>query len=185
MVTHAAAPMAAGGSGINLLHVVRRSIWIVPFVLGLLIIGAGIYLMTEARSAKQEVLDALASENITTPADAAIPNVRVTDAETARVEMDWLEATYLEFTGGTRYAELELDDPNREFAFEMVQLRTSLHVAVVDIRAADLAIALGLIVVIIGATFVMFMAPAVYYAARGADHYDEPKKRGYRRELHG
>ncbi len=170
MTTYAAAPIAGGVPGINLVHLGRRYIWIAPLVLGLLIVVAGLYLFTEARSAKQEVLDALASEHITTPADAAIPNVRVTDAATARVEMDWLEASFLEVTGGKRYAELDLDDPNRELAFEMLQLRTSLHVAVVDIRAADLAIAVSIIVVVIGAAFVLFMAPAVYYAARGADH---------------
>ncbi len=156
--------------GLNLVRIFRRYIWIVPLLLGLAIVGAGIYLMTEAQSAKQEVLDALASENIITPADATIPNVRVTDAETARVEMDWLEAAYLEITSGKRYAELDRDDPNREFAFEMVQLRTSLHVAVVDIRAADLAIALSIIVVVVGGIFVLFMAPAIYYSAQIADH---------------
>lgn len=170
MTTHTAAPIAGGVPGINLIHFGVRYIWFAPLVLGLLIVVAGLYLFTEARSVKQEVLDALASENITTSADAATPNVRVIDAATARVEMDWLEATYLEVTGGQRYAELDLDDPNREFAFEMLQLRTSLHVAVVDIRAADFAIAVSIIIAVIGATFVLFMAPAIYYSVRGADH---------------
>ena len=169
-------PAIRRGSGLNLLRIVRRYIWVAPLVLGFLITVAGVYLLTEARNAKQEVLDALISENIMTPADATIPNVRVTDVETARVEMDWLEATYLEITGGKRYAELELDDPNRESAFEMVQLLTSLHVAVVDIRTADLAIAVSIIIIIIGGTFVLFMAPAVYYSAQVANHYSELNK---------
>ena len=173
MTTHAAAPIAGGVPGINLVHLGRRYIWIAPLVLGLLIVVAGLYLFTEARSAKQEVLDALRSENIMTPADATIPNVWVTDAETARSEMDWLEASSLELADGKRYAELELDDPNRELVFELVQLRTSLHVAVVDIRTADLAIALSIIVSVIGGTFVLFMVPAVYYSAQVANHNDE------------
>ena len=157
----------------NLLQIVRGYVWIIPLVLGFIIIGAGIYLLTEARSAKQEVLDALASENIITPADASIPNVWVTDVETARSEMEWLEASYLGLTDGKRYAELDRDDPYRELVFEAVQLRTSLHVAVVDIRTADLAIALSSIIIVIGGTFVLFMAPAVYYSAQVANRHDE------------
>ena len=141
--------MLRRGSGLNLVRIVRRYIWVAPMVLGFLITLAGVYLLTEARSAKQEVLDALISENIMTPADATIPNVWVTDAETARVEMDWLETAYLEVTGGKRYAELDLDDPNREFAFELVQLRTSLdkpeveHVTVVELSKDVIALVAG------------------------------------------
>ena len=163
--------------GLNVVRILRRYIWIVPLVLGFVIVGAGIYLLTAAHSAKDEVLDALASENIITPADASMPNAWVTDAETARSEMEWLEASYLGLTDGKRYAELDRGDPNRELVFEAVQLRTSLNLAVVEIRVADLTIALSVIIIVVGGIFVLFMTPAVYYSAQFADHYREWIKR--------
>ena len=160
----------------NVVRIVRDYIWIVPLVLGFVIIGTGIYLLTEAQSGKDEVLDALASQNIITPEDASIPNVWVTNVETARSEMDWLEASYLGLTDGKRYAELDRDDPNRELVFEAVQLRTSLNLAVMEVRVADLTIALSVIITVVGGIFVLFTAPAVYYSAKVADHYDELTK---------
>lgn len=163
----------------NLWHIVRRYIWIAPLALGFVFVGAGIYLWTEAQSAKDEVLHALANENIITAEDASIPGVLVDDVEKARSEMDWIEAFYLELTEGKRYAELDRDDPNREIVFELVQLRTSINVAVVEIRVADLAIALSIVIVTVGGVFILFVAPAVYYSAEVADHYDELKKKDH------
>ncbi|MCH7699732.1 MAG: flavin reductase [Chloroflexi bacterium] len=158
-------------------RLVREAEPIVPLVLGFVVVGAGIYLLTEAQSAKQEVFDALASEHIITPADATIPNAQVTDAETARSEMEWLEASYLGLTDGKRYAELDRGDPNLELVFEAMQLRTSLNLAVVEIRVAELAIALSVIIIVEGGIFVLFMTPTVYYSAQVADHDKEWIKR--------
>ena len=101
----------------KLVSIARHYIWLAPLVLGFVFIGAGIYMLNEGRSAKDEVTDAIVSENIITSEVAAIPNVLVHDAATAKAEADVIEVHYLALTGGKTYAELDRDDPNRETAF--------------------------------------------------------------------
>jgi hypothetical protein len=156
-----------------MVHIIRHYIWIAPLVLGLVFIGAGIYMLTEGMSAKDEVQDAVISENIITSEDASIPNVLVKDAETAKAEADVIEVHYLEMTGGKTYAELDRDDPNRETAFRAAQLRTSLNLAVMGFKVSDLVIGMSIFMIVIGGTFIIFMAPAVFYSAQVANHYDE------------
>jgi hypothetical protein len=52
-------------------------------------------------------------------------------------------------------------------------LRTSLGVAVMGFRVSDLVVGLGAFMIVIGVAFVVFMAPAVYYSAAVANHYNE------------
>ena len=134
-------------------------------------------MVTEGRSAKDEVSDAIISENIITSDDAAIPNVLVHDAATARAEADVIEVHYLELTGGKTYAELDRDDPNRETAFRAIQLRTSLNLAVMGFRVSDLVIGMGAFMIVIGGAFVILIAPAVFYSAKIASHYEELTKK--------
>lgn len=157
----------------KLVHIARHYIWIAPMILGFVFIGAGIFMVTEGRSAYDEVEDAIISENIITSEDSAIPNVLVHDAATARAEADVIEVHYLELTGGKTYAELDRDDPNRETAFRAVQLRTSLNLAVMGFKVSDLVTGMGAFMIVIGASFVIFMAPAVFYSAQVANHYEE------------
>lgn len=157
----------------NAVHIIRHYIWIAPMVLGFVFIGGGIFMMTEGQSAKDEVRDSVVSENIITSADASIPNVLVDNAAKARAEADVIGVHYLEITGGKTYADLDRDDPNRETAFRAVQLRTSLNLAVMGFKVADLVIGLGVFMIVVGATFIIFMAPAVFYSAAIANHYNE------------
>ncbi len=157
----------------NAVHIIRHYIWIAPMVLGLVFIGGGIYMMIEGQSAKDEVRDAVVSENIITSGDASIPNVLVDNAAKAKAEADVIEVHYLEITGGKTYADLDRDDPNRETAFRAVQLRTSLNLAVMGFKVAALVIGLGVFMIVVGATFIVFMAPAVFYSAAIANHYNE------------
>ena len=155
-----------------MVHVIRHYIWIAPLVLGLVFIGAGIYMLTEGIRAKDEVRDAVVSEGIITSEDSSIPNVLVDSADTAKAESDVIEVHYLEITGGKTYAELDRDDPNRETAFRAVQLRTSLNLAIMGFKVSDLVIGMSAFMIVMGATFIIFMAPAVFYSAQVADHYD-------------
>ena len=61
----------------------------------------------------------------------------------------------------------------RETAFTAANLRTSLNLAVMGFKVSDLVIGMGAFMVVIGATFVVFMAPAIYYSAEVANHYNE------------
>ena len=157
----------------NAVHIIRHYIWIAPMVLGLVFIGGGIYMMTAGQSAKDEVRDSIVSENIITSEDASIPNVLVDNAAKAKAEADVIGVHYLEITGGKTYADLDRDDPNRETAFRAVQLRTSLNLAVMGFKVADLVIGLGVFMIVVGASFIVFMAPAVFYSAAIANHYNE------------
>lgn len=161
----------------NVVHIIRHYIWIAPMVLGLVFIGGGIYLVVQGQSAKDEVRDSIVSENIITSEDSRIPNVLVDNAAKAKAEADVIEVHYLEITGGKTYADLDRDDPNRETAFRAVQLRTSLNLAVMGFKVSDLVIGMGVFMIVVGATFIMFMAPAVFYSAEIANHYNELIKR--------
>jgi hypothetical protein len=150
-------------------NIARHWFWLAPLVLGFAMIGGGVYMVSEGREAKDEVRSAIAAENIVTPEDAIIPNEPVDDAATAKAQADIIEQHYLKLTGGKTYAELDREDPNRETAFRAATLRTSLNVAVMGFKVSDLVIGMGVFMAAIGATFVLFLAPAVYYAAEVAN----------------
>jgi hypothetical protein len=56
-------------------------------------------------------------------------------------------------------------NPLRTTAQTSAFLRTSLGVAVMGFKVSDLVIGMGFFMVAVGATFILFLAPAVYYAA--------------------
>ncbi len=157
-------------------HIARHYIWIAPLAIGIAFIAAGAYMMIEGRDAKAEVRDALVRENITTSDDASIPGVLVNNAATAKSEAAVIEAHVDEMTGGKTYAELDREDPLRATVLNAVTLRTALNLAVMGFKVSDLVIGLGLFMMVIGGTFIIFIAPAVYYSAKIATHYEELMK---------
>lgn len=66
-----------------------------------------------------------------------------------------------------------LDNPLRTTAQTSAFLRTSLGVAVMGFKVSDLVVGLGAFMILIGGTFVAVIAPAVYYSAELANHYNE------------
>jgi hypothetical protein len=60
-------------------------------------------------------------------------------------------------------------NPLRTTAQTSAFLRTSLGVAVMGFKVSDLVIGMGFFMVAVGGTFVLFLAPAVYYAAEVAN----------------
>ena len=79
--------------------------------------------------------------------------------------------------GWTNNAELAAKDANgspvanqlRTTALTSAELRTSLGVAVMGFKVSDLVSGLGLFMIVIGATHILFLAPAVYWAAELAN----------------
>ncbi len=169
----------------NWVKLVRHWIWIAPLALGVVFVAAGIYMISEGQSAKNEVRDAIVAENIITPEDASIPSVLVNSSATAKAQADIIEKHYLESTGGKTYAELDRDDPARETAFTAANLRTSLNLAVMGFEISDLVIGMGVFIVVIGASFVVFIAPAIYYSAEVANHYNELLKKNEGQKVTG
>jgi hypothetical protein len=139
----------------------RHWFWLAPIALGIVFAAGGVYMISEGRSAKDEVRQALARENITTSEDARIPNVPVDDAETAEAEADVIEQHVLETTGGKRYAELARDDPNRPVVLNSVTLRSALNLAVMGFKVSDLVVGMGAFMIVMGVTNALFLAPAV------------------------
>jgi hypothetical protein len=148
----------------SMLTTIRRWMWIVPVLLGLVFIGAGVYMVSEGVSAKNVVKDTLVAEQITTAEDAAIPGVLVSNAATAQAQADVIQAHTLENTEGQTYAQMDREDPRRDLYVKAVTLRTALNTAVMGFKVADLVIGVGLIVGIIGVSNVLVLAPVLYWA---------------------
>jgi hypothetical protein len=143
-------------------------------VAGLAFLGGGIYTTVRGFDAKAEVRAELLAQNITTPEDAAIPNARVADAQTANAMAEIIGVHAAEATGGETYAEMgrfltpdggETSDeaaalkdksgnpvanPLRDVAFQASALQTSLHTSHMAFNVADLVIGLGLFISLIG-----------------------------------
>src|SRR6266540_176549 len=177
----------------------RHWFWVAPLVLGVAFIAGGLYMVSEGRSAKDEVRDAIVRENIVTSEDAAIPNVPVTNAATAKAEAEIIQAHVLKATGGDTYATVDrylaadgvgttsdkeqalivdgnpVPNPARNTAFQGAALRTSLNLAVMGFKVSDLVIGMGFFMVVVGGTFIVFLAPAVYYAAELANQRSREK----------
>jgi len=157
----------------------RHYVWIAPVILGIVFVAAGIFMVTEGRDAKAEVRNAVAAENITVSDDALREELRglpVNSADTAQAQADVIAMHTLNITDGKTYAELDREDPLRDTALAAANLRTSLNLAVMGFRVSDLVIGIGVFMIVMGGTFVVFIGPAVYYSAEVANHYDQLMK---------
>lgn len=66
-----------------------------------------------------------------------------------------------------------LENSLRNIAQTSAFLRTSLGVAVMGFKVSQLVMGLGAFMILIGGTFIAVIAPAVYYSAELANHYNE------------
>lgn len=160
----------------RLLNAARHWFWVAPAILGIVFIGGGVYMMLEGDAARDEVREAIVRENIVTSEDARIPNALVDDAATAEAQADVIQEHVLETTGGKTYAELDRDDPDRATVLNSVTLRTALNLAVMGFKISDLVIGMGAFMVVLGITHILFVAPAVYWAAEVANQYAEGRR---------
>jgi hypothetical protein len=144
-------------------------------LVGLAFLVGGGYTVVRGFDAKDQVRAELARQDITTTPDAAIPNVKVTDAETAQAMADVIQKHVNEITGGQSYAELgryltadgkgatsdenlamkdkagnPVPNPVRDVALTASTLRTGLYTSIMAFNVADLVIGLGLAIAVIG-----------------------------------
>jgi hypothetical protein len=96
------------------------------------------------------VSDTLSDQQITTSDDACLPGRHVSGPFTAYCEAKVIEQHALEATGGLYYAELDREDPLREVAMNAAFLQSSLFTSVVAFGVAAMAVAVGLLFVLIG-----------------------------------
>jgi hypothetical protein len=154
----------------------KKAFPIALMVLGLVLAGAGVYTLTRGFQAKDDVKTELVAQNITTPADASMPNVQVKDAATAESMARIIDHHSLTATGGLTYAELgrfnakdgnpagtndatlaaldangnPISNTVRNTAFQASALQTSLWSSVLAFNVADLVVGLGLMIVFLG-----------------------------------
>jgi hypothetical protein len=134
---------------------IRTAAATVAIVAGAAFLIGGPYMVYRGFDARGQVRAELRAENITTPADASRPNVRVQDGPTAQVQADVIEKHALASTGGKRFAEMDREDPNRAVAFQASALRSALLSSVLAWNVANLVIGLGLLVVALGGVSVL------------------------------
>jgi hypothetical protein len=134
---------------------IKRRAWIGAIVFGLVLIGAGLYMVREARLAHDEVSDTLAAERIVSSEDAGIPLAAVTGPEEAKAQAEAIKAHMLKTTGGKTYAEMDRSDPNRAQYLNSVTLRTALMESYLAFKVAELVQGVGLIVAALGASQVV------------------------------
>jgi hypothetical protein len=121
----------------------RKTASIASIVIGALMIAGGI-------ATWFVVSDTLADQQITTSEDACLPGRSVSGPFTAYCEAKVIEQHALEATEGLYYAELDREDPLRETAMNAAFLQSSLFTSVVAFGVAAMAVAVGLLFILIG-----------------------------------
>ena len=154
----------------------KKAFPVALIVLGLVFVAGGGYTVYRGLDAKDQVRTELIAQNITTPEDASIPNVRVDDAASARSMADIIDVHARESAGGLTFAEMGrfmaangdiagtsnadealTDDsgkpvPNalRNTAFQASALRTSLYTSVMAFEVSTLVLGLGVLILVLG-----------------------------------
>jgi len=129
--------------------------WVGAVAFGLVLGASGLYMVSEARSARDEVRDALAAERIVTPEDAEIPFAPVDSAAEAKAQADIIQTHALRTTEGKTYSELDRNDPRRATYLQAVTLRTALMESYLAFKVAELVQGVGAIIALLGASQVV------------------------------
>jgi len=134
---------------------IKQRAWIGAIVFGLVLAGAGVFMVGQGRMARDDVKDTLAAERIVSAEDADIPLAAVNGPDEAKAQADAIRTHMLKTTNGKTYAELDRNDPNRAQYLNSVTLRTALMESYMAFKIADLVSGVGLIVVALGGSQVI------------------------------
>jgi hypothetical protein len=123
---------------------VRRTAYTLSIVIGLILIIGGVATWIV-------VSTTLADQKITVSDDAScLAGDQVNGPFSAYCEAMVIDKHALEATGGLRYAELDREDPKRQTAQTASFLQASLFTSVVAFGVAAMAIAIGVLFILIG-----------------------------------
>jgi hypothetical protein len=123
---------------------VRRTAYILSIVLGAILIIGGVATWIV-------VSNTLGDQKITVSDDAScLAGDEVNGPFSAYCEAMVIDKHALAATGGLRYAELDQDDPKRQTAQTASFLQASLFTSVVAFGVAAMAIAIGVLFILIG-----------------------------------
>ncbi|MDA0265132.1 MAG: hypothetical protein O3A93_13825 [Chloroflexi bacterium] len=146
----------------------KRHLWIGALAVGLLFMGIGAFFVISGLDAKGMITDELVAQDIYLDDDAVgfggTPGDLVNDASTADIEAKII-ALHTDGKYGI-YSSLARDDPHRADIIKGLALRNSLNMAVMGYGIADLAIGTGLVIVLMGAGTVAFLAPVLYLVTK-------------------
>lgn len=134
---------------------IKQRAWIGAIIFGLVLAGAGAFMVREGRLAHNDVEDTLAAERIVSSEDADIPLTAVTGPAEAEAQANAIKTHMLKITNGKTYAELDRNDPNRAQYLNSVTLRTALMESYMAFKIADLVSGVGLIVIALGGSQVV------------------------------
>jgi hypothetical protein len=148
--------------------------WVGAVAFGIVLTGSGAFMVSEARSAHDEVRTALADERIITAEDAEIPLQPVDSAAEAKAQADIIRAHALNLTGGKTYAEMDRTDPNRATYLNSVTLRTALMESYLAFKVADLVLGIGIIVAMLGLSHIVLGAYLAVITAPARRQQDRP-----------
>jgi hypothetical protein len=156
----------------------KKAFPIALILFGVVLLGGGGYTVLRGFDARDDVKAELIAQNITTPEDASIPNVRVDSASTAKSMADVINKHALESSGGATYSEMgrfmskdgapegtsnaadavigadgkPVANALRNTAFQASALRTSLLTSVMAFGVTDLVLGLGVLILALGLT---------------------------------
>jgi hypothetical protein len=142
--------------------IIKRNVWLAAAVFGAVLLVFGGFFVYKALDAKALITAELMDEAVITGDDAAIPGVMVLDAATAQAESDVIKAHTFGKYGP--YSEMDREDPNRATYLKGVTLRNALNMAVMGYGIADLAMATGAVIMLIGFAAGAMGAPILYFA---------------------
>ena len=154
----------------------KKAFPIALILFGVVLLVGGGYTLARGFDAKEDIKAELIAQNITTPEDASIPNVRVDDAASAKSMANVIDKHALESTGGVTYSEMgrfmaksgapegtsnaeealigadgkPVANALRNTAFQASALRTSLLTSVMAFGVADLVLGLGVLLLALG-----------------------------------
>jgi hypothetical protein len=121
----------------------RAVAWIGSLVLGVLLVVGGIVTWVI-------VSNTLSEQEIVTPDDACLPGRTVAGPFTAYCQAQIIEEHTLESTDGLTYAQLDREDPRRDLAMNSSFLQASLFTSIVAFGVAAMALAIGVLFILIG-----------------------------------
>jgi hypothetical protein len=96
------------------------------------------------------VSSTLKEQRIVIPDDGCMAGRTVSGPLTAFCQAEVIQEHTLEATGGQTYAELDREDPRRDVAMNSAFLQASLFTSVVAFGVAGMALAIGVLFVLIG-----------------------------------
>lgn len=113
-------------------------------------IALGAFMIVAGLATFVMVSSELSAQKITIPDDGCLGGRQVRGPFTAYCQAEIIDQHARESTGGLTYAELGRDDPLRDVAMNASFLRASLYTSVVAYGVAAMAIAMGILFILIG-----------------------------------